>query len=400
MLNNKLILLGITGGIASYKSAELARLLVKEGAEVQVVMTKSAEAFISPLTMRALTGRPVYNSLFDPAHGTATVHIDLARDPDLVLVAPATANILGKMTAGIADDLLSTVLMAVKTTECPVILAPSMNTAMLQNPAVRNNINILRARGCTVADPLEGNLACGDVGKGRMVEPAGLLELVKIELSAREDFQGLTFLITAGPTRESLDPARFFSNYSSGRMGYALAKAARERGGHVILVSGPTALEPPSGVDFIPVVSAREMYDIVMEKLPLAHIIIKTAAVADFRPEETYSHKLKKGDELTVKLVRNPDILEEVGARKGRIYLVGFAAETENLLDNARKKITAKNLDLIVANDLCQEGAGFNHETNIVSLLYKDGSVENLPLMSKYELSHQILNRIKENRNK
>ncbi|MDO9534569.1 MAG: bifunctional phosphopantothenoylcysteine decarboxylase/phosphopantothenate--cysteine ligase CoaBC [Bacillota bacterium] len=400
MLKNKLILLGITGGIASYKSAELARLLVKEGANVQVVMTRNAEAFISPLTMRALTGHPVYNSLFDPAHGTATVHIDLARDPDLVLVAPATANILGKMTAGIADDLLSTVLMAVKTTKCPVILAPSMNTAMLQNPAVRNNINVLRKRGFIVADPLEGNLACGDVGKGRMVEPAGLLELVKEELAAREDLQGLTFLITAGPTRESLDPARFFSNYSSGRMGYALARAARERGGHVILISGPTVLEPPSGVDFFPVVSAREMYDIVMEKLTLAHIIIKTAAVADYRPEETFPQKLKKGDDLILKLVRNPDILKEIGTKKGKIYLVGFAAETENILDNARKKMEEKNLDLIVANDLCQEGAGFNHDTNIVSLLYKDGSVESLPLMSKDELSHQILDRIKKFRKK
>jgi phosphopantothenoylcysteine decarboxylase / phosphopantothenate---cysteine ligase len=400
MLKNKLILLGITGGIASYKSAELARLLVKEGANVQVVMTRNAEAFISPLTMRALTGRPVYNSLFDPAHGTATVHIDLARDPDLVLVAPATANILGKMTAGIADDLLSTVLMAVNTTKCPVILAPSMNTAMLENPAVRNNIIILRERGFIVADPLEGNLACGDVGKGRMVEPAGLLELVKEELSAREDFKGINFLITAGPTREALDPARFFSNNSSGRMGYALARAARERGGHVILVSGPTALEPPSGVDFFPVVSAREMHDTVMEKINLANIIIKTAAVADYRPEETFSQKIKKGDDLVLKLVRNPDILKEIGSKKGKAYLVGFAAETENLLDNARIKMTDKNLDLIVANDLGQEGAGFNHETNIVSLLYRDGSVENLPLMSKDELSHQILNRIRNFRKK
>ena len=300
MLKNKLILLGITGGIAAYKSAELARLLIKEGASVQVVMTKSAEAFITPLTMKTITGRPVFSSFFnpdEPGHFSATVHIDLAREPHIAVIAPATANILGKMAAGIADDLLSTVLMAVNTAECPIILAPSMNTSMLHNPAVRNNIAVLRGRGYIVADPQEGFLACGEVGEGRMIEPSGLLEIIKKKIRKAGDFSGLTVLITAGPTREALDPVRFLSNHSSGRMGYALARAAQERGAHVILVSGPTALETPPGVDFYPVVSAQDMYEVVMDKLSAADIVIKSAAVADYRPEKTSAQKIKKAAE-------------------------------------------------------------------------------------------------------
>ncbi|HHT45842.1 MAG TPA: bifunctional phosphopantothenoylcysteine decarboxylase/phosphopantothenate--cysteine ligase CoaBC [Firmicutes bacterium] len=400
MLKNKLILLGITGGIAAYKSAELARLLIKEGASVQVVMTKSAEAFITPLTMKTITGRPVFSSFFnpdEPGHFSATVHIDLAREPHIAVIAPATANILGKMAAGIADDLLSTVLMAVNTAECPIILAPSMNTSMLHNPAVRNNIAVLRGRGYIVADPQEGFLACGEVGEGRMIEPSGLLEIIKKKIRKAGDFSGLTVLITAGPTREALDPVRFLSNHSSGRMGYALARAAQERGAHVILVSGPTALETPPGVDFYPVVSAQDMYEVVMDKLSAADIVIKSAAVADYRPEKTSAQKIKKGGgEMTLKLVRNPDILKEIGKNKRNIFVVGFAAETENVLDNGKKKIVDKNLDMIVANDLTQEGAGFCAETNIVHLLYRDGREEKVPLMSKYELSHLILDRIRE----
>lgn len=394
MLRDKTILLGITGGIAAYKSAELARLLVKEGAAVQVVMTANAENFITPLTMRTLTGRPVYNSLFNPSYGLATVHIDLAREPHLVVVAPATANFLGKMATGIADDLLSTVLLAVDLKERPVILAPSMNTSMFHNPAVQDNIKLLRQRGYIFADPLSGALACGEVGEGRMVEPPQLLQLIKDKLSARSDYNGLTVLVTAGPTREPLDPVRFISNHSSGRMGYALARAARERGARVLLISGPTALEPPSGVEFYPVESAREMYNVVMEKFSLADVIIKTAAVSDYRPEETFAQKIKKGGTLSVKLIQNPDILQELGFRKGVRFLVGFAAETEKLLENAQKKLLDKNLDLIVANDLTQEGAGFVRETNKVHLLYKDGHIEELPLLTKYELSHLILERI------
>lgn len=402
-MKNKLILLGITGGIAAYKSAELARLLIKEGAVVQVVMTKNAEAFITPLTMKTLTGRPVYNALYNPdapGHYSATVHIDLAREPQMVVVAPATANILGKMAAGIADDLLSTVLMAVNTAECPVILAPSMNTSMLHNPAVRDNIAVLRRRGYYMAEPLDGFLACGEVGEGRMIEPSGLLEIIKRRFQQAADFNGLTVLVTAGPTREALDPVRFLSNHSSGRMGYALAQAAVVRGAHVILISGPTALETPPGVDFYPVASAQEMYEAVMDKLPAADIVIKTAAVADYRPESISAQKIKKGGEMTLKLIRNPDILKEIGKKKGDAFVVGFAAETENILANGKKKITAKNLDMIVANDLTREGAGFNTETNIVHLLYRDGREEKVPLMSKYDLAHLILDRIQEHKGK
>lgn len=397
MLSAKMVLLGVTGGIAAYKSAELARLLVKEGFSVQVVMTRAAAEFVSPLTFKSLTGRPVFTSLFDPSYSTGTVHIDLARDPHLVIIAPATANILGKMVAGIADDLLSTILVAVDAKTTPVILAPSMNTAMLDNPAVRRNIELLRERGYIIADPADGSLACGEIGKGRMVEPGQLLELIKARLAIKMDYQGVTVLVTAGPTREALDPVRFISNHSSGKMGYALAQAARERGARVILISGPTALQPPVGVDFFQVSSAQDMYRMVMEKLELSDVVIKAAAVADYRPEEFYRQKIKKNsNEMVIRLVRNPDILKEIGSRKGKRFLVGFAAETEAILENALKKMKEKNLDLIVANDLTLEGAGFASETNIAQLVYRDGKVERLPLMTKYELAHIILDRIKE----
>jgi phosphopantothenoylcysteine decarboxylase/phosphopantothenate--cysteine ligase len=398
MLKDKIVFLGVTGGIAAYKSAELARLLIKSGAVVQAVMTPNAEKFITPLTLRTITGRPVYLSMFEERYESATVHIDLAREPDLVVVAPATANILGKLASGIADDLLSTALLAVDIKECPVFLAPSMNTVMFNNPAVRDNIRTLRQRGYLIAEPGEGFLACGEVGKGRMLEPAQLLELIERQLSTDADFQGLTVIVSAGPTREPFDPVRFLSNYSTGRMGYALAAAAKERGARVLLVSGPTALAPPPGVEFFPVGSAREMYAAIMEKLPLADIVIKAAAVADYRPKEVREQKIKKGaasEELVLTLERNPDILKEIGLQKGKRLLVGFAAETENLLENAARKLREKNVDIIVANDLSQEGAGFATETNQVHLLYRDGSSERLPLMTKDALSHSILDSIK-----
>lgn len=397
MLKNKTVLLGITGGIAAYKSAELARLLVKAGAGVQAVMTDNAQAFITPLTMKTLTGHPVYTSLFSPSYGSATIHIDLARTPHLFVVAPATANFLGKLAAGLGDDLLSTLFLAVDPRERPVLLAPAMNTAMFDNQVVRENMESLKQRGFIFADPLSGTLACGDVGKGRMVEPAQLLQLIREKLSpAAADYRGLTVLVTAGPTREFLDPVRFISNCSSGRMGYALAQAAQERGADVILVTGPTALEPPPGVALYPVVSAQDMYQKVMEKFPLAHIVIKSAAVADYRPAENQQQKIKKSSDLTLKLVRNPDILQEIGLMKEKRFLVGFAAETENLRANARGKMVRKNLDMIVANDLGQEGAGFAVATNIVQLLFKDGRVEELPRMTKYDLAHYILDRVRE----
>lgn len=396
MLQGKTILLGVSGGIAAYKSAELARLLVREGCLVQVIMTRSAKKFISPLTMHGLTGRPVYSSLFNDSYRTATAHIQIAREPDLVIVAPATANILGKVAAGIADDLLSTVLMAVDLEKCPVILAPSMNTTMLENPAVKGNIRVLEERGILIADPNKGDLACGETGKGRMVEPVELLELIKKKLLTGKDYQNITVLISAGPTREALDPVRFFTNHSSGKMGYALTRAARDRGANVILVSGPTALEPPRGVSFLPVVSAEEMHAVMLERLPEADVVIKAAAVADYRPVEVSRQKIKKAGEMQLKLVRNPDILKEIAAKKTKQFLVGFAAETEKLLENAARKMKEKNLDMIVANDLGEEGAGFQVDTNIVRLLYKGGFVEEVPLMTKYRLSHLILDRIKE----
>ena len=398
-MQGKKIVLGVTGGIAAYKSAELARLLVKEEAIVQVVMTDAAEQFVSPLTFSTLTGRPVYRSLFAGPVQSSTVHIDLAREPDLIVVAPATANLIGKAAGGIADDLLSTVMLAVRLDECPVILAPAMNTAMFHNPAVRDNLSLLRQRGFITADPLSGELACGEVGEGRMAEPEQLLTLIKNTIAMVNDYAGERVLVTAGPTREPLDPVRFFSNHSSGRMGYALARAARERGAKVFLVSGPTALEPPEGIEFYPVNTAQEMFNVVLQLYPAVDVVIKTAAVADFRPENLAKQKLKKGEELQIRFVRNPDILEELGARKEKQFLVGFAAETTDLLAYARAKMKQKNLDLIVANDVTQAGAGFNTATNIVQLLYRHGGVEALPLMSKDELSHQILDRIKEYRN-
>lgn len=396
MLQGKAILLGVSGGIAAYKSAELARLLVREGCSVQVIMTRSAKKFISPLTMHGLTGRPVYSSLFNDSYRTATAHIQIAREPDLVIVAPATANILGKITAGIADDLLSTVLAAVDLAKCPVILAPSMNATMLENPAVKGNIRILEERGFLIADPGKGDLACGETGKGRMVEPFELLDLIRKVLFTGKDFHNITVLISAGPTREALDPVRFITNHSSGKMGYALARAARDRGAKVILVSGPTELEPPAGVIFLPVVSAEEMHAAMLGRLPEADVVIKAAAVADYRPAEVSSQKIKKAGEIQLKLVRNPDILKEIADKKTKQFLVGFAAETEKLLENAARKMEEKKLDMIVANDLREEGAGFQVDTNIVRLLYKGGDVEDIPLMTKLRLSHIILDRIKE----
>ncbi len=388
------VLLGITGGVAAYKAAELARLFVRAGFDVYAVMTSSAKEFISPLTLRAVTGNPVFSCLFDPLYKSATTHIDLARDPVIAVIAPATANIIGKLASGIADDLLSTVLLALDLNRCPVILAPAMNTAMLHNPAVQENISCLAKRGYDIVEPGEGDLACQEVGKGRMAEPLELFERVNQLLTFKGDLSGHVVLVTAGPTREALDPVRFFSNHSSGKMGYALARAARERGARVILVSGPTRLEPPAGVDFYPVLSAREMYDVVMDKLAEADIIIKAAAVADYRPEITLDQKMKKGDDLVLKLVRNPDILKTIGVQKGGRFLVGFAAETEQLMVNAGKKMISKNLDMIVANDISQEGAGFEAETNLVTLLYKDGTQEPMPMMTKYRLAHCILERI------
>lgn len=395
MLIGRQILLGITGGIAAYKTAELVRLLVKAEAQVRVVMTRNACQFITPLTLQTLSGHKVYTDTFEAGVNYQIEHISLTDASDLTVVAPATANIIGKFANGIADDLLSTLLLAAKP---PILLAPAMNTRMWENPAVQQNIEKLKTQGVLLIEPGEGELACKTVGKGRMAEPEEIFDRIKELLAPSGEFSGTTFIITAGPTREALDPVRFISNRSSGRMGYALAKAAQQRGARVILVSGPTQLPPPEGIQFIPVESARQMHQAVMEHLPAAMVVIKAAAVADYRPVEQALQKIKKGGEtdggLNLRLTRNPDILAEIGQNKGARILVGFAAETIDLIKNAREKLQRKNLDLIVANDVTKEGAGFVASTNIVKILDAQGNIEELPLMSKEAVAQRVLDRV------
>lgn len=392
-LDNKTIVLGVTGGIAAYKAVELVRLLTKSGATVQVIMTRSATEFVTPLTFQTLSGNPVHTDLFNLYQEQEIGHISLADRADLLLIAPATANIIGKIANGLADDLLTTTVMA---TKAPVLLAPAMNVNMYENPIYRDNENRLRRLGYHFIDAESGSLACGWNGSGRLAQPALIAEEVCQLLSTR-DLIGETILITAGPTREELDPVRYLTNHSSGKMGYELARAARNRGARVLLIGGPTALLPPYGVELIQVTTAQQMYSAVMERAHGYSIIIKAAAVADYRPAQRSNGKLKKqGEHLTIDLEKNPDILAELGKQKKNFILVGFAAETADLKANAAAKLKAKNLDMIVANDVTQEGAGFNVTTNIVRLLYSDGREESLGLMSKELLADIILDRIRD----
>lgn len=392
MLKDKTILLGVTGGIAAYKAVELLRLFVKAGAEVFVVMTASAREFVTPLTFQTLSGNPVHTELFNLYQEREIGHISLADRADLVVVAPATANLIGKVANGLADDLLSTALMA---TKAPVLFVPAMNVNMFENPIYQMNQRKLEELGYHFLEPATGFLACGWEGKGKMPEPARIFEEA-LALLAPKDLAGETVLVTAGPTREELDPVRYLSNYSSGKMGYAIARAARRRGARVILVSGPTALAAPAGIELVPVTSARRMREAVLERLEEATVVIKAAAVADYRPAMRAEQKIKKGLEgsLILPLEKNPDILAELGKLKGNRLLVGFAAETADLLENARKKLTEKNLDLIVANDVSRNDAGFDVDTNAVRLLYRDGSGEELPLLGKDEVADRLLDRI------
>jgi len=392
MLQGKTIVLGVTGGIAVYKAVELLRLYVKAGATVHVVMTRSAQEFVTPLTFQALSGQPVHTELFNLYQEREIGHISLADRADLFVVAPATANIVGKVAAGIADDLLSTTIMA---TRAPVLFVPAMNVNMWENPLYRQNEEKLRGLGYHFMEPVTGYLACGWEGKGKLPDPAAILEETQ-RLLTPQDLAGETVLVTAGPTREELDPVRYISNYSSGKMGYAIARAACFRGARVILVTGPTCLVPPCGVETVAVGSALQMRDAVLQRAEAATVIIKAAAVADYRPAAPAAGKIKKGDAaaLTLLLEKNPDILAELGRIKGGRFLVGFAAETDDLLQNARKKLEAKNLDLIVANDVTQEGAGFDVDTNIVRFLYRDGAMEELAKMSKEEVAHRLLDRV------
>ncbi|MCX7816502.1 MAG: bifunctional phosphopantothenoylcysteine decarboxylase/phosphopantothenate--cysteine ligase CoaBC [Syntrophales bacterium] len=387
----KNVLLGICGGIAAYKAAELTRLLYREGFNVRVVMTKNAKEFITALTFQVLSGNPVLDDMF-AGERSGINHIALADFAELFVIAPATANVIGKIAAGIADDLLTTTVMAVK---CPVIICPSMNVAMYENSALQENLEILRKRGIYIIEPVVGELACGVEGKGRLPEPNVILEEI-IYHTTEKDLTGERILVTAGPTREPFDPVRFITNYSSGKMGYAIARAARRRGARVVLVSGPTSLEAPQGVRVVNVESARDMYRAVLENLDDATVVIKAAAVADYRPAVAASSKIKKrSGPLTLTLERNPDIIGEIGKRKGNRIVVGFAMETENLLENALQKLKNKGMDLIVANELGVPGAGFQSDTNVVKIVMRDGSVETLPLLPKIEVANAILDRVK-----
>ncbi len=392
MLRDKKIVLGVCGGIAAYKAAELVRLYVKAGAEVFVVMTEAARQFVTPLTFQTLSGNPVHGELFDLIQEREIGHISLAERADLVVVAPATANLVGKVASGIADDLLTTTLMA---TRAPVLFAPAMNSNMWENPIYQHNQGKLQKVGYHFLEPATGLLACGWEGKGKLPDPEVILAETRRLLSPR-DLAGQTLLVTAGPTREEIDPVRFLSNYSSGKMGYAIARAAVERGARVLLVSGPTALAAPLGVEFHPVVSACQMQQAVLKLAPSCSVVVMAAAVADYRPAVRSSRKIKKsaGDRLSLELERNPDILAGLGRLAGERLLVGFAAETEDLLSNARQKLVEKNLDLIVANDVTREGAGFDVDTNIVRLLYRDGRDEEFPQMSKDDVAGMLLDRI------
>jgi len=393
-LQGKRIVLGVAGGIAAYKAAALTSKLTQAGAEVHVILTANALQFVQPATFQALSHQPVHVDTFAEPDPRVIAHIDLADRADLVLIAPATANLIGKMANGIADDMLTTTVLA---TKAPVWVAPAMNVNMYAHPAVQANMRRLAEYGYQFIEPGEGLLACGWIGKGRLAEPEEIVDVVTRYFStpARQDLKGKRVLVTAGPTREKIDPVRYISNHSSGKMGYAIAEAARDRGAEVVLVSGPTALPRPVGVTFIPVESVQEMFDAVMQHLPQSDIVIKAAAVSDYRPRTVHTHKMKKKDgELTLELEKAPDILQTIGQRKTAQFVVGFAAETQDVLEHAKGKLERKNLDMVVANDVLQEGAGMGSDTNIVTLLTRDGEKLALEKLSKRQVADKILDAV------
>ncbi|WP_101843832.1 bifunctional phosphopantothenoylcysteine decarboxylase/phosphopantothenate--cysteine ligase CoaBC [Halobacillus sp. Marseille-P3879] len=388
MLTNKKIVLGVSGGIAAYKAAALTSKLVQAGAEVKVVMTENAKKFISPTTFQALSRQPVYSDTFKEQDPTQIQHIDVADWADLFLIAPATANTIGKLANGIADDMLSTTLLA---TEAPVYIAPAMNVHMYSHPSVMKNLKQLDSWGFKFIEPGEGYLACGYVGKGRLEDPETIVQLLESEQKNKSLLQGKKVLITAGPTQEKIDPVRYFTNPSTGKMGFALARQASLMGAEVTLVTGPVQLDTPAGVRRINIVSAEEMYEAVMKEFPHTDIVVKSAAVADYRPKNTFNYKMKKttGD-YTVEMERTKDILLELGRKKTNQYLIGFAAETNESEHYGEQKLRKKNLDAIVINDVSEEGAGFGHDTNVTIYLTREGKRIVLPLMSKDELAKKI----------
>ncbi|PHM62406.1 bifunctional phosphopantothenoylcysteine decarboxylase/phosphopantothenate--cysteine ligase CoaBC [Xenorhabdus ishibashii] len=391
-LSGKQIVLGISGGIAAYKTAELVRRLRDHGAQVRVVMTPAAEAFITPLTLQAVSGHPVSDDLLDPAAEAAMGHIELAKWADLIILAPATADLLARLTAGMANDLVTTICLA---SAAPIAVAPAMNQQMYRAQATQHNLKVLKERNVLIWGPDEGSQACGDVGPGRMLEPMTIVERAMHHFNTKQTLSGLHITITAGPTREAWDPVRFISNHSSGKMGFSIAQAAAERGAKVTLITGPVNLPTPQGVKRVDVSSALEMYDQVQATAASQHIFIGCAAVSDYRFKQISTEKIKKqGDEITFTLVKNPDIVASVASmEKNRPFVVGFAAETQNVEEYARGKLKQKNLDLICANDVSLAGHGFNSDTNALHLLWHDGSVQ-LPHSGKLQLSHRLLDEI------
>jgi phosphopantothenoylcysteine decarboxylase / phosphopantothenate---cysteine ligase len=392
LFSGKQVLLGVTGGIAAYKAADLCSKLVQAGAEVSVIMTGSATRFVAPLTFSALSGRPAQSDMWSAEGGQMIPHVQMAAAADLVIVAPLSANTMAKLALGLADNLLTSTLLA---TRAPLLLAPAMESHMWEHPAIQDHLAVLRERGAYIVGPGRGRLASGAQGVGRMAEPVEILHMARQVLATGGPLAGCYLLVTAGGTQEPVDPVRFLTNASSGKMGVALAEAARDLGGSVILVHAPLSVPVPPGVESVPVRTAIQMRDAVLERLPETDILIGAAAVADYRPAEVAEQKIKKGQDLSIKLVRNPDILAEVAARRGQTglprFVIGFAAETQDLLANAAAKLRAKNLDLIVANDVSQPGIGFGAEDNRVTLIYPDGRQEPLPVLSKSEVAARIL---------
>lgn len=395
MLKDKTVVIGVSGGIAVYKTLDVVSRLRKLGVNVNVIMTKSATEFVTPLSFQSLSQNYVVCDMFEDPKTWDVEHISLAKRADVFLIAPATANVIGKIANGIADDMLTTTVMA---TKAKVLIAPAMNTNMYENPILQRNINTLKELGYNFVEPESGRLACGDTGKGKLASPETIVDEVVKLLSKGQDLKGKSIIVTAGPTIESIDPMRYITNRSTGKMGYSIAKEAIERGADVTLITGPTNLTPPQNLKkLVKIESAKDMYEAVLENLDENDVVIKSAAVADYKPKNYSNKKIKKSDDdLAIELDRNKDIAQEIGKIKNNKILVGFAAETNDLIENASLKIKKKNLDFIVANDLTKEGAGFGVDTNIVKIIDKEGNITEYPKMKKEEVANIILDKIKE----